>query len=170
MAAAKYVRYLAGRLTELAATIVSAGAADDGKIVALDSTGKLDSTVLPLGVVPETTVATASENLAAGDFVNLHNSTGLKVRKADAAAAGKEAHGFVTAAVISGASATVYHEGTNAGVSGKTIGARQYLSAATPGLSTETPPSGSGNVVQLLGVAKSATEITFEPEEIVTLA
>lgn len=41
----------------------------------------------------------ASEALAAGDFVNFHNSSGKKVRKTNATAEGKEADGFVLASV-----------------------------------------------------------------------
>jgi hypothetical protein len=171
MPAKKYLSLVSGRIQEVQATVTSAGAADDGKIVALDSSGRLDSSVLPVGIGADTALIQASENLAAGDFVNIHNVSGSpRVRKADASTSGKEAHGFVLSAVTSGNNATVYFEGQNTQVTGKTPGARQYLSATTPGAATETPPSGSGNVVQFLGVAISATSITTEIEDGVILA
>lgn len=167
---AKYIRLNAGRLTETAATATSAGAADAGKIPELDSTGRLDSSMMPVGIGADTASIQASEALAAGDFVNIHNSGGARVRKADASTSGKEAHGFVLSAVSSGANATVYFEGQNTQVTGKTPGARQYLSAATPGASTETQPAAAGNVVQLLGTAISTTSISTEIEDSIILA
>lgn len=152
----KYLRLLNGIPTEKELTVTSAGVADAGKGVALDSGGKLDQSVLPEESVMS---AVASEDLAAGDYVNLHLAGGvLKARKADATAAGKEADGFVKAAFLTGATAIVFGTGSNAGVSGKTIAARQWLST-TAGQTQESPPSASGNVVQSLGKAISSAEI-----------
>lgn len=170
MPAKKYLSHAAGRIQEVTATVASAGAGDDGKLIALDATGKLDSSVMPVGIGADTASITASENLAAGDYVNIWDSTGAKVRKADAATSGKEAHGFVLAAVTSGASATVYFEGQNTQKTGLTPGARQYLSAATPGGTVTTPPSATGNIVQYLGNAVSTTAITTEIDDGIILA
>lgn len=170
MAGKKYLRLNAGRIQELASTDVSAGATNAGDIVALDSTGRLDASVMPVGIGADTAIVQASEALAAGDWVNIHNVSGsARVRKADAAASGKEAVGFVLSAVASGANATVYFEGQNTQVTGRTPGARQYLST-TPGVATETPPAAAGNVVQLLGIAVSATAVSSEIEDGVILA
>jgi hypothetical protein len=165
----KYLYNNAGTITEREATASSAGAANAGDVVALDSAGRIDNSMMPVGIGADTATVEASENLAAGDFVNIYNSSGAKVRKADASTAGKEAHGFVLAAVTSGQNATVYFEGTNTQVSGQTPGP-VYLSASTAGLATSTAPSGSGNVVQRLGVAVSATAINFETGAVVVLA
>lgn len=170
MAAKKYLRNLLGRITEVAAVVTSAGAANDGDLVALDATGKLDASVMPSGFGQNTASIQASEALSAGDLVNIHNSTGARVRKADATSAGKETHGFVLAAVANGATATVYLTGNRiTGLSGMTPGARQYL-ATTAGARTETAPSGSGNILQMVGIAIDATTLAFEPEEPITLA
>lgn len=168
MAGDKFLYNNSGTLTEKASVQSSAGAGDAGKIPALDASGRLDSTMMPTGIAADTATVTASENLAAGDLVNIWNSTGAKVRKADATTAGKEAHGFVTGAVISGASATVYFEGTNAGVTGLTPGV-QFLST-TAGLATATAPSGAGNVVQRVGFATAATSLNFQSETPIVLA
>lgn len=169
MAGDKYLFNNAGTVTEKASIQTSAGAGDAGKIPAVDSSGRLDTSFMPTGIAADTAVITASEALAAGDLVNVWNSTGAKVRKADASVAGKEAHGFVIAAVSNGAAATVYFEGTNAQVTGLTPGV-QFLSAATPGLATATAPSGSGNVVQRVGFATAAAALNFQSQPPVVLA
>lgn len=171
MAAKRYLALVAGRLKQIASVVVSAGAGNDGDLVALDATGKLDASVLPAGIGQNTVSAVASEALAANDLVNLWNNAGtINARKADATAEGKEVHGFVKAGFASSATATIYLSGNViTGLSGLTPGSRQYL-ATTAGARTETPPSTAGNVVQMVGVAASATTIVFEPEEPVTVA
>jgi hypothetical protein len=171
MAAKKYLAMIAGRIAEVAGITSSAGAADDGKIPALDSSGRLDPTFMPVGIGADTATITASENLSGGDYVNTWDDGGtLKARKADATTSGKESDGFVLDAVSSGQPALVYFEGRNTALSGLTIGARYYLSAAIPGAPTVTPPSASGNVVQYLGRAISTTSMAFEATDGVILA
>jgi hypothetical protein len=166
---AKYLALINGRIKEVLGLSSSAGAADAGKIPELDGSGRLDSSMMPVGFGSETKVIQASENLAAGDFVNVFNSTGLRVRKADASN-GRIAHGFVLNAVTSGQNATVYYGNLNTAVSGRTIGVEQYLSANTAGAVVETPPTGSGHIVQRLGVATGTTEMLVEIQTPVELA
>ena len=148
----------------------SAGAADAGKLAMLDANGRLDSTMMPVGIGADTASIQASEALAAGDFVNIYNNAGTaNVRKADASTAGKEAVGFVLAAVANAASATVYFEGTNNQCSGLTPG-NQYLSATIPGKCTNVAPSAAGQVVQCVGFATSATAVNFQSRAPVVLA
>lgn len=146
----------------------SAGAGDSGKLVALDSSGRIDPTMMPTGIGADTASITTSEALAAGDFVNIWNSSGAKVRKADATVAGKEAHAFVLAAFGSGVSATVYFEGSNTALSGLTPG--PVFLQTTAGQAGAAAPGGSGNVVQRLGVATSATSVNFEAAQPIVLA
>lgn len=171
MAAKKFLRQVSGVLTEIAGVVTSAGAGNDGDIPALDATGRLDSSMMPVGIAAATASVTASEALAAGDFVNIWSSAGsFRVRKADASTSGKEAHGFVLAAVSNGAVGVVYFPGEeNTQVTGATPGA-VYLSDSTAGGFSATAPSASGHVVQRLGVAVSATEIIFEPLTHIVLA
>jgi hypothetical protein len=145
----------------------SAGAGDSGKLPALDAAGRLDPTFMPVGVGADTASITTSEALAAGDFVNVWNSTGAKVRKADATTAGKHAMGFVLAAFGSAVSATVYFEGTNTAVTGQTPG--DVFLATTAGGATATAPSASGNVVQSIGFATSPTAVNFQAARPITL-
>lgn len=197
MATSKFIKNNAGALTEESALVTSAGAGDSGKIpalngsgvldstivnskttsagagdsgkvVALDGSGRIDSTMMPVGIGADTAVITTSEAVASGDLVNIWNSTGAKVRKADATVAGKEAHGFVLVGVGSGAAATVFFEGSNTAMAGLTPGV-QFLST-TAGTTSVTAPSTSGNVVQRVGFAVSATTMNFQSGAPVTLA
>ena len=166
MAADKYIELPAsGVLTEKSAIVSSAGAGDAGKILALDNSGRIDNSVLPVGLGSDTKSIVCSENLAAGDLVNVYNNTGTSTaRKADASGsnAGKIANGFVLAAFNSAELALVHFEGTITGLSGLTPGP-MFLSGSTAGLATATAPTASGHCVQYIGVAISATEISFEP-------
>lgn len=170
MAAQKFLTNAAGVITEIAANASSAGAGDSGKIPSLDSTGKLDTSFMPAGIAADTQVVVASEALSAGAWVNIWSSSGtFKARNADATVAGKEAHGFVIASVASAGNATVYFPGSaNSGLSGMTPGV-VYLTT-TPGVGGGTAPSSSGNVVQRLGIATSASVVIFEPAVPIVLA
>ena len=124
---------------------------------------------MPTGIGPDTVTIEASENLAAGDFINIHDSSGPRVRKADASNT-RPANGFVLAAVTSGQSATVYLSGRNTELTSLTPGTRYYLSATTAGAVTATAPSASGELVQYLGAVDSATSLVFEDNDYVAIA
>jgi hypothetical protein len=144
------------------AVAASTGAPDSGKIAQLDGSGRIDGSMMPVGIGADTALVTASEALAAGDLVNIWNDGGTaKARKADASVAGKEAHGFVLAAVAGAAWATVYFESTNTQLTGMTPGP-QFLSATAAGRTVAVAPSGAGQVVQRVGFATSATEMNFQ--------
>jgi hypothetical protein len=147
------------------AAIQSAGVADGGKIPQLDpATGRFHPSMMPAGVGISTIVLPASEALAAGDFVNNWWDTTapatMRCRKADSTN-GREANGFVLAAVNSGSPATIYLQGINTGLSGLTPATSYFLGAAggvtnTPSLTT------AGHIVQHLGDAFSVSSINFE--------
>lgn len=147
-----------GRLDRKTAADASTGAPDAGKVVALASNGKIDPTMIDstaLGGGGDAILCT--EALTAGDWVNIFLSGGVrKCRKALAQDGTKPAHGFVTASFTSGASATVYRSGTNTkialtGFTSSDIGAPVFLSAASSGATTKTPPSTAGQLLQRLG-------------------
>lgn len=157
-----------GVLTEREATVASAGAGDTGKIVALDAAGKLDSTVLPTGLGADSLSIVASETITAPAMVNVWNDAGtLKARYADASAAsaGKRAWGFVNATIASEASGTVIFDGTVTGLTGLTLGATYFLSGSVPGGITLTAPVTAGHCVQEVGIALSATTLSFEAQQ-----
>lgn len=165
----KPIQIVSGNLTEIEATVISAGAGNAGDVVALDAAGKLDNSVLPTGIGADTALVEASEDLAAGDFVNIHDVTGAwRARKADASAIGTRAHGFVLAAVTTGNDATVYFEGTNNQLSSLTPG--DYFLSETAGAITQTAPTTSAAIVQRVGVSLSATTLNAEIGEPVVRA
>lgn len=169
MAGNKYISNASGVLTEVAAVQTSTGSTDAAKIVALDSNGLIAANMMPTGIGADTASIVTSEALAAGNLVNIYNVAGTAtVRKADATTAGKEAHGYVLAAVLNAGLASVYFEGNNNQVSGLTPG-KQFLDT-TAGGTTTTAPSATGNVVQTVGFATSATSINFQSGTPVTLA
>ena len=148
-----------GRRGEKVSTQVSSGVPNAGEIPALDANGKLDQSLMPAGVAPDTTVLDASEALAAGDYLNMWDDTGtMKLRLADNSN-DRRAHGFTKEAVALGNPVIMFRETTNSFRTGQTVGTRQYL--GTLGQSTESTPTGSV-ILQYLGTAHSATEINIE--------
>ena len=56
----------------------SAGAGDAGKLPKLDAAGKLDITMMPVGVGSEALSVIVGASVTAGDFVHVYNDSGLK--------------------------------------------------------------------------------------------
>lgn len=161
MSTNRFITLVSGVQRFVTAISTSAGAGDANKIVATGSNGRLDSSLMPVGVGAATATIPASENLAAGDFVNVWNDSGTRrCRKADASN-NRPAHGFVTSAVTSGNNATVFQNGENTGLSGLTPGTLMFL-ATTAGTATATAPSSVGHIIQPVGYALSTTSILFE--------
>lgn len=166
----KFITQNGGILTEKQANDTSAGAADAGSIVALNSQGTIDESMLPPGVGAASYVIEASQNLDAGDFVNIFDDSGAKVRKANADDISTKAHGYVLEAVTSGQPASVYTDWFNDQLSALTPGVTYYLSASDPGEVTATAPSAADEIVQRLGVAVSATKLDVEISQPIVLA
>lgn len=166
--AKKFLRNVNGTIVEVIGVDSSTGVANAGDIVALDSNGLIPLNMMPTGIGPDLKNLVASENLSAGDLVNIWYDVSIqKVRKADASN-GRRAVGFVKAPVLSGASVDVYLETTISGLSGLTPGLPMFL--GTTGQATATAPTTSGYISQEIGIAISATEISFEPQQPITLA
>lgn len=165
MAAQGFLTRFAGKTKQIFAIVTSAGAADAGKIPALDAGGKLDSSFMPSGIGANTVSAVASEAIAAGKFINLYQNAGaLNMRLADNSN-GREAHGYVTTAVTNGTSGTAQRLNTvNAGLTGLTPGSEYWLGTAGGVISTPLDSvTDVGKLDQSIGIAKSATElVTFE--------
>jgi hypothetical protein len=166
MAGNKYlaVDATSGLPKEIVANQTSAGAGDAGKLPALNASGVLDSTLLPPGIGLASQVFPTSEALTAGALVNIFLvSTVPTARNANATDATKAAIGFVLAGTTSPANATVYFPGQIVtGVTGLTVGAPVFLST-TSGAVTSTPPAATGNLMQQVGWALSATSFVFQP-------
>lgn len=157
-----------GKIIE--ATVSSTGASEAGDIVALDGTGKLDTSVLPAGIGADIKIAETSEDLSAGDYVNIYDDTGtVKVRLADNSN-GREAHGFVLDAFLTGSNASVYFEGSNTAAASNAAGDRAYLGTAGGVLITALDPATNvGSIHQLLGTYVDATEINTDIDDCIVL-
>jgi hypothetical protein len=170
MSVQKFLSQVAGQIREVIATVTSAGAANAGQIPALNSSGLLDITLMPTGVGPDTIVVPSSEALLAGAFVNIWSNAGTtNARNANATDTTKPAQGYVLSAVASAGNATVFLSGENNVLTGLTVGS-QYFLGATAGLATTTAPSATGNNLQSVGYAISATTIQFQPAVPIQLA
>jgi hypothetical protein len=143
-----------------------------GRIQQLQSGDTLNAVVAENNTVTQTADAT----LIAGQVV--YSSAADHINKAKADAAGTvRAIGLVTAAITSGATGSVQTSGivvlttgqwdAVAGTTGGlTYNTPYYLSAATAGLLTPTPPNTAGQFVKEVGLAISTTELllTTPPE------
>ncbi len=169
--AQKYVTHSSGRLIETEATTQSTGTAEGGSIVALEDNGKLHTSVMPVGVGPDTVSLETSEIISAGDFVNIFDDAGTtKVRKADAGT-NKAADGFMLAATQSAETGLVYLGRFNNQLGDLTGGTKYYLSDTTPGAVTNTPPTnGTGKISQFLGRATNHTTLIVEINRPIELA
>lgn len=164
----KFIELESGKLKQKEATDVSTGVAEAGDVVALDSTGKLDPSLFPTGFGDDLAVFPATENLGAGDYVNIFDDGGTpSVRLADNSN-GRDAHGFVKVAVTSGNNASVFFEGPNDALSGLTVGSRYYLDTAG-GVTTTAPTAPAANISQFLGVGISATTINTDIDDCIGL-
>lgn len=171
MAVQGFLARVAGKTKQIIATVTSNGAADAGKIVALNSGGKLDQSLLPPGIGANSVQAVASEAIGAGKFVELWSDAGvLKMRLADNSN-GRAAWGYVKEAVSSAASGAVYRLNTvNANMSGLTPGGDYWLGVAGGVVNTPLDPAvDTGKLDQYLGKALSATELVTVEYEPVTL-
>jgi len=145
----------------------SGGSSDSGKIIKLDSNGKIDISLLPAGIGEDAIEIAAFEDVSAGDFVNIFDNGGsVAVRKADKSN-GRDANGFVLESAVAPVPVKVFFEGTNSQLSGLSIGERYYLDTA--GAVTNVPTTTTGELHQYLGKAFSATELTTEKDDCIVI-
>lgn len=160
-----------GSVEEVEFLVESNGATDAGKGVALDASGKLDDSVMPVGIGAEVEVIPATEDLVAGNSINIYNSSGSKCRKADATAASpKPCHGFILDNVTSGQNATVYLDGNITGLSGLTPGLPVFLGKTAGTFTQDVSSYTTGDLFQDLGVASKTDTIRFNYSKPIKLA
>ena len=167
----KYIqRNSLGELVEVRSVENSTGAADAGKLVALDDTGKLKDSLLPAQSGSTLIKAVASEAVTAGSLLNLWNNGGiLSVRLANASI-GRKAVGFTTQTKSSGQTVDVIMGGIMEGLSNITPSANYFLSATVPGSFGTTPPSSVGHISQTIGVGADVTSLMFNPQDPIKIA
>jgi hypothetical protein len=107
----------------------------------------------------------AGEVLAAYDLCYLKSDGRYWKTDADAAAT---MPGVVLClgTMAAGAGAMFHRSGpiTNAAWTWATLGGLLYADTTTAGGMTQTAPSGSGDIVQIVGIPLSATSIDFDPQ------
>jgi hypothetical protein len=159
-----------GKLVE--ATVVSTGAGEAGDILALGTDGKIDESVLPVGVGPDVKIVEAFEDLGAGDYINIFDDGGTpKARLADNSN-GREAHGWLKSAALTGANATVYFEGPNDAAPAGTTGQRAYLGTGGGVITTPldpTVPANDGKLHQLLGTYVDNSTVNTDIDDCIIL-
>lgn len=154
-----------GRIPELNAdgeldpTIVGGATTGNNVVLMTGPTGRIDESVMPVGFGTDAKTIEASEDLSAGNLINIHMvGPDFFVRRADASN-GRAAHGYVLNAFLQGEQALVYREGTNNQVNGLTS-PKVYL-GLTPGSVTSTAPNASGQLLQRVGTADEESSFYF---------
>lgn len=109
----------------------------------------------------------ASEDIADGALCNIWSNAGVcELRNADNGDPDKTADVFVLKGVFAGGVAQIYGPGAvNTALSGLTPGAAYWLGAAGGVAATAPSVEHSGDVVQFIGKAMSATDLMFAPGE-----
>ena len=160
-----------GKIKEEAAIASSAGAGDDGKLVALDGTGKISSTMMPTGIGAEQVTITAAGTLSQYNLINIYlDEATVKGRKADGGTNKYPAHAWAIAAITDTETGIVQTNGIITG-SGLTPGAEYFLDDTAGAYCLVAGiPSGTGKLFQKIGYAISETELVFEPEQDIELA
>ena len=156
----KYLSLVSGARKLIEALTVSAGAADAGKIPALNAVGQLDSSMIASSGGGTTSItANASGNLPAGSLLSVTSSGTLEI--ASGSVLTKHCVGFTNDSGLNGSATTCNLVGELTGQTGLTVGGKCYLSA-TAGEITQTPLSGAGQLHQFIGWANTATSVTFQ--------
>jgi hypothetical protein len=139
---------------------------DAGRIPILNAGGQLDAGFVP--VAGSTYAATNGATVLTGGEA-LTFVAGVTVL-ADADDVTLPVMGFASAGAAAAAAVEVITPGhVVSGLSGMTPNARQYLSLTAGGITEDVSAYVAGNGVQYLGRAISATELMFQPADIIEL-
>ncbi len=167
MSLRRYITFVNGIKTWAEAIIASTGVADAFKLISTDSTGRISSTFLPVGLGLSTKTYPATEALSAGQFVDIYDNSGTASARVADNTNGRTANGFVLSAVSQGQNALVYLQGENTALTGLTSGTQYYLGAG--GAPTTTITTTAGQVIQPLGYGTASGGILFEYDEAVVV-
>ena len=106
--------------------------------------------------------AVATENIAAGAFINIYNVSGsTRIRNASALDPLKFANGFAPSAISTSASGLVQLSGLNTAITVTTPASEVWLSDSTPGAFATAAPTASGSIIQSLGPAIPGLGVFF---------
>ena len=139
-----------------------------GKVREIASSDTLDAAIAEIEIL--SLVNGEAGAITVGQAVYISGSDTVKKAKADASGTSDVTGFVVDTTIASSASGSIQTGGTLTGLSGLTAGSRYYLSAATAGAITTTPPSGSGQFIVPVGFAVNTTDILIEFEPSIQLA
>ncbi len=106
----------------------------------------------------------AAENLSPGDICYLDSAGEMALADASAEATASSMLAVCKQNTTVGTTGTFVLQGFRSGEPGLTTGAVLYLSTTAGGV-THTPPSGSGEIVRVIGYATAATQYYFSPDK-----
>ena len=136
---------------------LSTGVSDAGKIVALNSVGLVDDTMLSSSPIDS---AITGEAISAGDAVNVYDDTGTKkIRKADNTN-NRKCDGISRESAASGVSCKYDTDGARSSVTGVATGLSYWLGAA--GAITTTPTTTITHLLQHVGTGAGTGVISVE--------
>lgn len=165
----KFISWISGRLTEVQPITTSAGAGDASKMIQTDSSGLIDASLMPSGIVPDQFAGTSNGAITAKDLCYVE-AAGTIARATAASPTPQQCIGWATSSVATGQPVTIQLEGKITGLAGLTVGARYFLSDVSPGGLLVAPgPTGAGKYAQWVGTAVSATVLNFEPDDAILL-
>jgi hypothetical protein len=125
--------------------------------------GKINNNFTELYGLMEATVI-ASEDIAAGDYVNVYDNAGTPgVRLADATNPAKFATGYAPAAIDNGDPGVVRSLAAGNASTAPAQSGEAWLSVTVPGGYQFTRPVNSGEIVQSLGIAVEAVGVFAVP-------
>lgn len=114
----------------------------------------------------KTTVLTAAEAIAEGDFINIYLVGGVpRIRRATAADPTAFAVGFTQTAIAINATGRISFDGFNSHVSVGSTVSEVWLSDVVPGSFLSTPPTATGSIVQSLGISIASVGILFSLQQ-----
>lgn len=129
----------------------------DGKTLNLDSTPGTDHTATGLSAT-----MTAGEDLTIGELVYIKSDGKVWLADADAEATGRSI-GVATASISADAAGVILLEGVVRDDSWNWTVGGEIFTGTTAGAMTQTAPSGSGDQVQVVGIALTADVVLFRP-------
>ena len=163
-----------GKKQQFAAANASTGAADADRLVKTDANGVIDQSLLPTGLGSQSKVlpVDGGVNIPAGSYVSITAAGEAIVANASVGVDQAPAVGFVLEATDADGNSEVFFEGVNTAVRGGpfTPGQTLYLADGEGAVATAVPPSGSGDLVQVVGKACDTTAAIFIEDDGVCLA
>lgn len=113
---------------------------------------------------------TATSTFAAGEIAYIDSANSVDLADVSSTGVASRVIGMAGMAATATNPVKICSAGVVAGLSGLTAGSRYFADPSTAGGITTTVPTGSGNVIFQVGIAKSATEMHLQLQRVGTRA